>query len=228
MGWETKKTMAAKVLLSGFRNKVYRDRERFEELSRFVEGSLLAELKRRKDHAIRELDGVSDEFEASFLAECHAEDIFLIERDFPRIQRYALFVSLMGIGEANVVRLCRTAQRIFDISEAFNARSPQVISRGIAFLTRGTNIDTSRLSHFTDITENLPLLRNCIAHSEGSLRYRKGDEAELIRQYIASRQNAKVDEQDRIVLQEGFVEGTNHQMNAFLVDLHDTVKNKLL
>ncbi len=215
------RSIAANVRLARFRSKVQQDRERLEELSRFVEGSLHAERALREDRATKELEDITDELEAVFVAECHAEDIFQVEKDFPRVQRYALFVSMMGMLEANIVGLCRAAHRIIPIPEDFNDRKPKVVTRGVTYLESKAGIDTSRFLYYIKLAKQLNSLRNCITHAEGSLKER-GD-AESITKFIRDIPTVKIDNRDRLVLLEGFVENTTHEMHTFLDRLHDAL-----
>jgi hypothetical protein len=190
-----------------------------------VERSLHVEREHRKDHNTKELEGITDEIEAAFATECHAEDIFEVERDFPRIQRYALFVSMMGMLEANVVGLCRVAHRIFGTPKDFKDRAPQVVARGVKYLEGEAEIDTSRFRYFIDLAQNLNLLRNCITHAEGSLKCR--DDAESIKEFIEGIPTVGIDDRERLVLREDFVEKTTHAMHTFLERLHDALRKTL-
>jgi len=215
--------MEANVLLSSFCHKTHQDRERLKELSRFVEQSLRAEHTRRKDRATEELEGITDESEAMFIAECHAEDIFQVERDFPRVQRYALFVSMMGMLEANIVGLCRVAHRIFCIPKEFNAYS-QVVAQGVAYLENKAGINTSRFHSRIEFVRKLNSLRNCIAHAEGSLKNRH--DAKVIKEFVKNIPTVELDNQERLVLMEGFVGNTAYETHILLDRLHDALKSE--
>lgn len=219
------KTMGARVLLSCFRHKAYWDRERLRELSRFVEHSLRAEKKRRQERAAEELDSIADEYDAAFAAEYHAEDIFEVETDFPRLQRYALFVSMMGMVEANVVGLCRIARRILSITCEFKDGAPRVVARGVKYLEQHAGIDTSLFCDYIDLAADLNRVRNCVAHAEGIVKACK--DAEKIESFLKRIPTADVDERGHLLLREGFVENMSHEMHTFLDRLHDAVSKRL-
>jgi len=217
--------MSARVLLCAMRSKAHSDRERLQELSRFVERAFGAERKRRKAKATREMKKVADEKEAGFLAAGHYEDIFQVETDFPRIQRYALVASMMGMVEANVVGFCRVARRIFAIPAEFNDRGSCVITRGVQYLVEEAGVDTSRFRSYVTLAEKLSKVRNCMVHAEGSLGDRK--EAGEIREFAEAHPRLVIDDRDRLVPKNGFMESNTHEMHIFLDRLHDALKKRL-
>lgn len=219
------KTMSPKTLLSALRRKAYHDRERLEELSRFVERALYSERKRRVSRAAKELENVADDYQSGFLTECHAEDIFQVETDFPRLQRYALFASLMGMVEANIVALCRAAHQILNTAKDFNGKGSCVILRGVKYLEDEIGADTSRFRYYIGLADNLIRVRNCITHAEGSLRNR--DDAATIKAFAKDIPTLTIDERDHLALSKGFVENSTHEMHTFLDRLHDAVGKRL-
>lgn len=218
------RTIGAKVLLCARREKASCDRERFEELARFIENALQTERKRRESDAAKKLSSVNDENEASLLAEFYAEDIFQVETDFPRLQRYALFASLMSMVEANIIGLCRTARRIFSISKDFKDNTPGVIARGVEYLENQVGIDTSKCKYYINLSQNLNLIRNCIVHVEGSLKNRK--DTDTIKNFIKDITVLDIDKHERIVLNKGFVENSTQEMHTFFDCLYDALAKK--
>ena len=218
-------TMGPRILLSALRRKSNHDQERIEELSRFIERALHRERKQRVSHAAKELENVVDDYQSGFLAECHAEDIFQVETDFPRLQRYALFVSLMGMVEANIVAICRVTHKIFNTEKVFNERGFCVILRGVKHLEDEVGIDTSQLRYYIGLIDNLIRVRNCITHAEGSLKNR--NDAATIKEFATDIPTLTVDERNHLVLSKGFVENSTHEMHTFLDRLHDAISKKL-
>lgn len=111
-------------------------------------------------------------FKAAFLAECYAEDIFEIKRDFPRIQRYSLFVNAMSITEAGIVSLCHVVKRIFDIPDDVKGKGPGVISVGIKYLHDNAGFDLLKNQYYISLADDLRNVRNCITHAGGCIRGR--------------------------------------------------------
>ena len=219
------KELGARILLNAMRHKAQDDRRRLEELSRLVERTLPAERKRRNATAGREIQKTTDEYDAWFLAECHAEDIYQVEVDFPRLQRYALVVSMMGMVEANVVGFCRAARRIFAIADEFNDLTPRVIARGVQYLERYAGVDTARFRCYVNLAEDLSRVRNCIVHSEGSLKNRT--DADMIKAFVKTIPSLVVDDHDRLLPKQGFVENSTHEMHNLLNRLHDALRKNV-
>jgi len=218
------KTIGVKVLLSARYEKASRDRERFEELLSFVEDALHTERKRRKSYATQKLSALNNENDASLLAEFYAEDIFQVEIDFPRLQRYALFVSLMSMVETNIIGLCRITRRIFSISKDFKNNSPGVITRGVDYLKKQVGIDTSQFKYYIDLSQNLYRIRNCIVHAEGSLKNR--NDAGTIKDFIKITTALDIDKRERIVLNKGFIENCAQEMYTFFDRLYCALPKK--
>jgi hypothetical protein len=210
------KKLGIKIILSVRQDKVTRDLERFNEVLNFVEEALHVELKRRESYVFQKLNVIDDENEASLMAEFYAEDIFQIEIDFPRLQRYALFVSLMSIVESNLIGFCRTARRIFSVSKDFDGARPQVIKRSMEYLEKEVGINTSQFKYYIDLSINLNHIRNCLVHDEGSIKNRK--DSEIISDFIKGKEIISLDSDrgEKIILNKGFVEFYSQELHKFL------------
>ena len=217
--------MRKRMILNALSNKTHDDLGQLQELCCFIERTLHREQRRRTADAQKKLDGVTDEYEQAFLAECYAEEIFEVERDFPRIQRYSLFVNAMSITEAGVVALCRAAERIFDLEKGINETAPGVIKAGTTFLHKNVGFHLVKNQHYVSLIEELRKVRNCITHSGGSLRGRK--DADDIRTFVAGIPTAEIDSHDYLILHKGFVENMTHEMNTLLNRLCEAVSNKI-
>jgi len=208
--------LGTKILFASKRDKISHDLERLEEFSCFIEDALRKELRRIKSKAIKELQNSHDAFNNKIIAESYAEDIFQIETDFPRLQRYALFVSLMSLVESTIVGLCQTTKRLFNVSEDFNAAKPRVIDRGVSFVKRHAKIDVNNLIKDLKLLQNLSQIRNCIVHAQGSLKTWRN--ADIIKNLIKSKTlpNLTCDNHDRIVFKQGFIEKHIKKIHKFL------------
>lgn len=204
-------SLGNKVLLSAIRDIEAFNHERFLELSMFVEDSLESQYNK----IISELDSfqVNDVEQTTNIAEFYADDILLFREEFPRLQRYALFVSLVSMVEANIIRLCNVASRVFPISKKFNSNGPSVIRRGITFLEDNIGIDISRLSKYIFIAQNLVYIRNAIVHSQGSFKNRK-EKDDLIK-FIKNKKYLGIERHEKIVLKKGSIEYYAFKMHLF-------------
>lgn len=217
--------MRKMMILNALSNKAHDDLGQLRELCCFIESTLHREQRRRTTDVQKKLGGLTDEYEQAFLAECYAEEIFEVERDFPRIQRYSLFVNAMSITEAGVVALCRAAERIFELEKGINETAPDVIKTGITFLHKNAGFHLVKNQHYVSLIEELRKVRNCITHSGGSLRGRK--DADDIRSFVAGIPTAEIDSHDYLILHKGFVENMTHGMNTLLNRLSEAVSYKI-
>jgi len=210
------KKLGIKIALSVRRDKVTHDLERFNELLNFVEEALHVKKKRRESYVSQKLSVMDDENEASLMAEFYAEDIFQIEIDFPRLQRYALFVSLMSIVESNLIGFCRTAKHLLSVSKDFDGTLPQVIKRSMEYLENEARIDISQFKYYIDLSIILSHIRNCIVHDEGSIKNRK--DSVIISDFIKGKETILLDTDrgKKIILNKGFVEYYSQEVLKFL------------
>jgi hypothetical protein len=133
--------------------------------------------------------------------------------------------SMLGMVEANVVAYCRAARRLIGLQDDFDDRKPGVIARGVQYLEDKAKIDTVRFRYYICLADDLVRVRNCIVHSEGSLKNRK--DADQIKAFVKGIPTISVDDHGRIVLKHGFVENSTHEMQNFLNRLHDGMRKRV-
>lgn len=202
------------ILLRAVKHGACLDFQNLNELAGFVEHAMQSELARRTQTAEKVIASIADEIEKGFLAECHAEEIIQVEKEFPRIQRYALFTTAMCLIESYITELCKAAQKMGLTTEDFSNQSPGVIPRGIEYLQNKAAIDLSRHCYYIDLAASLVSLRNCIVHDNGEVRCRRG--ADAIREFVSHIPTLSIDKRDRLELKPGFIENMSHEMHMFI------------
>ena len=210
--------------LSHLRSLIDNDIHELKDLSFLVENFLEKEYKSILARADEEITDELPEDEKYFLIGCYSVDIQKIEKVFPRIQRYSLFVTAMSMIEGSIITLCRGAKQIFNIEEEFNTKKPNVINRGIKYLEDHLGINTVRYKGYVDFVDSLRKVRNCIIHSEGVVSERN-DESD-IRNFISGIPTIGIDINDRIVISNGFVDKSMHTANLLIQRLFDSIKKK--
>ena len=198
---------------------------RLQNLCDLLESTLSEEAKRRDADGQRQLEGVEDEEEQGFLGVAIDNSLFEINRDFPRIVRYSLLVSMMSTTEACLVGLCRYAHRDLGIPE-FNEKGINVIQRALTYLHDKAELDTSGMSSYKKRADDLSKLRNAITHAEGCIKGRKDEDA--IRTFAQNHPTAiKIDIRDNIILEKGFVSNTAHEMRLLVAQLRRILQQKI-
>lgn len=211
--------------LRQLRYRAYETRRNIIELSNFVEGSLLKELKHRRKTARVKVDAIDDEEERMFLEANHKELIEQVGEAFSILQRYALFVTAIATVERNFVLLAQAAKEILHINSDFNDRKPGVILRAIEYLEIQAGI-TNRSKKAVKLIEDLVSIRNCIVHSEGCIYERNEAEMIRIRKFITEIPTIEETSGKIIKLLPGFVENMTHSIYTFFQVLHSAVENK--
>lgn len=198
---------------------------RLQNLCDLLEKTLGEEAKRRDADGKRQLEGVEDEEEQGWLSVGIENSLFEVNRDFPRIVRYSLLVSMMSTTEACLVRLCRHACCDLGISE-FNEKGINVIQRALTYLHDDAGLDISGESSYKMLADNLSKLRNAITHSEGRIKARKDEN--VIRIFAQNHPSAiEIDIRDNIILLEGFVSHTAHDMSMLIDRLRRKLQKKV-
>lgn len=198
---------------------------RLQNLCDLLERTLGEEAKRRDADGQRQLEGVEDEEEQGFLSVAIDNSLFEINRDFPRIVRYSLLVSMMSTTEACLVSLCRHAHRDLGISE-FNEKGNNVIQRALTYLHDEAGLDTSRMSHYKKLADDLRNLRNAITHAQGCIKGRIDENA--IRSFAQNHPTAiEIDLMDNINLMERFVSNTAHEMRLLIILLRKNLQQEI-
>ena len=189
-----------------------------------LEKAIQKEAKQRRVRAQRRRKYGQGEEERAFNSVAIDDYLFEIERDFPRLVRYALLVSMMSTVESCFVRLCQIAHRLLRTVK-FNEKPPCVIQRALAYLQDEAGLDTSRMRYYKDLADGLQKLRNAVTHSGGCIKER--DNKRDIQAFAKSRTGVKIDKWRNIVLSGRFVRRNAHGMKNLILQLHGKLKKQV-
>jgi len=203
--------------LTGLIYSTHQQFDRLQKLCEFLEKTIRKEAKRRHARARRQREDSAGEEEQVFSSVATEDNLFEIERDFPRIVRYSLLISMMSTAEACLIRLCRVAHRRLEIVDEFNEKGSDVIQRAIEYLQNRAGLDTSRMRYYRELAHSLRNLRNAIAHSGGCIEGRSDEHN--IRAFAKLGIGVVIDKGSNIVLSDRFVELNAHGMRDFIVKL---------
>lgn len=195
-------------------------REQFDRLQKLcvlMEKALSKEGKRRRAHARRQYLKTKNEEERGFISVGIDDSLFEVGRDFPRMLRYALFLSMMSLTESGLVNLCHVAHDRLRLKKPFNSKDSDVIQRALRYLRDEADLNTSTIGYYKQFASDLRDLRNAIAHEEGCIKGRNEEVA--IRKFLKGKVGARIDKHDRIVLSERFVVNNAHGMNTMVARL---------
>ena len=211
--------------LTGLIYSVHQQFDRLHNLCKFLEKALSKETNRRRAEGKRQLKNTKNEDEKVFISAAIDDNLFEIERDFPRIVRYSLFVSMMSTTEASLVRLCRIARSRLGITRELKEKTPGIIEHSINYLRNEAGLDTSKMHYYKELADDLRNLRNTIAHSDGCIKGRKDEGA--IRTFVNQGTGVEIDNRNNIVLSDRFVTNSAHGMRKLIIQLHGKLKNRI-
>jgi hypothetical protein len=199
--------------------------DRMSSLCEFLEEVIRKEAKRRHARARIQRKDCEGEEEQAFNSVAIDDSLFEIERDFPRIVRYSLLVSMMSTTESCLVRLCRVARRNLDIKSKFREDGSDVIQRALKYLQDEAGLNTSSMRYRKELADSLRKLRNAIAHSVGCIKERK-DEPD-IRAFTKPGVGVVIDKRNNIVLSNRFVMNNTVGMKQLVIQLHGKLKKRI-
>ena len=199
--------------------------DRMSSLCKFLEEVIRKETKRRHARARSQRKDCEGEGEQAFNSVAIDDSLFEIERDFPRIVRYSLLISMMSTTESCLVRLCRIARRRLEITDEFNEKGNNVIERALTYLAKKGGLDISRMRYYSELVDSLRNLRNAITHSEGCIEGRK--EEPDIRAFTKPRVGVEIDKRNNIVLSNRFVMNNTAGMKRLVIQLHGKLKRQI-
>jgi hypothetical protein len=194
-------------------------------LCEFLEKAIRKEVRRRHAWARRQYKDSEGEEERAFNSVAIDDSLFEIKRDFPRIVRYSLLVSMMSTTESCLIRLCRVAHSSLNIQDKFQEKGPDVIQRALTYLQDDARLDTSRMRYYKELADSLRNLRNPIVHSAGCIKGRL-DETH-IRAFAKPGVGVEIDKQSNIVLSDRFVMNNTRGMKQLSIRLHGKLKKQI-
>lgn len=194
-------------------------------LCKFLEEAIRKEVKRRHAWARRQRKQCKGEEERAFKSVAIDDSLFEVKRDFPRIVRYSLLVSMMSTTESCLVRLCRVAHDSLNIKVRFEEKHKDVIQRALKYLEDEAGLNTSTMRYRKGLADSLRNLRNAIVHSNGCIEERK--EATDIRAFAKSRGGVEIDKRNNIVLSDRFVMNNTSGMKQLVIQLHGKLKKQI-
>ncbi|MFV9645060.1 MAG: hypothetical protein ACNYWU_04485 [Desulfobacterales bacterium] len=200
--------------------KILDDVSHLEELSKLVEAALTRECVALADKIEAQKADLSQE-ESEHLDVWHKIDFLRLQEDFPRLQRYAMFTTAMAAVEANVVALCYVLKENIGLTVEFKKSQSNIISNALKYLEKQAMVDMIRLSHDIKNIDMFRRIRNCIVHSEGT---NTDSVPEEIRDYCNRIPTLCIDDQNRIILSEGFVSIALHIIRQFFNGLLESSK----
>lgn len=191
--------------------KILDDVSHLEELSRLIKATLTRECAALADKLEANKAYLSQE-ESEYLDGWHKINFLRLQEDFPRLQRYAMFTTAMAAVEANVVALCYVLKENIGLTVELKKSQSNIVNNALKYLENQAMVNMVRLSHDIKNIDMFRRIRNCIIHSEGK---NTDSVPEEIRDYCNRIPTLSLDDQDRIILSEGFISIALHIIRQF-------------
>lgn len=201
--------------------------EPFERYLNLVEPFIESEYTSHKEH-FRQME---------YYAQTNPDDLLIrnmeasrairykdFERNFPKILRRSLFVSLYAVLESILNNEC-SSRRKPEILLALSDIRGDGIERAKIYLEKVLKMNfPSRSVEWQEI-RNFSKLRNCLVHNSGNLSgLRNRDDAEALKRYVLSRLQLQI-EVDEILLERGFCYEALNIIGRFLYKLKTAQDN---
>lgn len=201
----------------------------FKEFLEYTENFLR---NTKRSIVINAKERITDELpeeQTSALWEDYGVEIGQFEKTFPQILKHSLFITLMSMAEDSITTLCGVAWQAFNLEKEFDQSGPKVINRGIEYLKNPPlSIDMSEQADLIEFVDSLRKLRNCIVHSRGRVDFRKKEEERELREFVASTPTLKIDNFEKIVMIDGFIDESTEKTKTLIQWLFRSVEKKLV
>jgi hypothetical protein len=215
--------MSHQAAFEGFAMLVRYDIEALRGVIDLAERQLKEENKRLEKRLSQELKKLGDEEARQFAVEWYADDFVRLDEVYPNLQRRGLFLTVMSMLEANLLRTCQTCHQIYEIPLKFKVKKKQgrVIVQAMNYLQKNLTIrdrafksDWLNLQHFWTI-------RNAFVHNNG---IPKKPELQEVTEFCTPIPTIEIDHRRRIILKEGSVQMVIHVVALFFSVLIDEIR----
>ena len=219
------KTMKHIVALHIFTSRVHHDFTNIRELIDISECHLKSEIKRLEERVTEEIQNTPED-EKEFTIGWYADDFVCLDKVYPNIQRRALFTTLMGMVEADMLLGCRICRRAFNFPKEFkNKGNTRMIVQAMDYLRTHLTIRERLVKTQWNFIQNLWLIRNAIVHNDGKP---KPSNLKAVSEFCEPIPTIELDHHNRIILKEGSVQIALHYVNQFFSRLIDEIKKNEL
>ena len=200
--------------------------DRLEQFIQDMHLSLISEYKQFEKYAGEQLERMSEE-QAQYAMEAYAEDAHNLSVEDPRLLWQGVFISLYGLFEQQMNRLCRTVrviatQRKIKRHSARKLPNSAIMIPGEACL-RKSGIRISRSSRHWKQFSRLVEIRHTVAHNYGRVRR----EDKKLRSTIRRMKNITL-EIDQIVFSNEFCQHTLRLVRSLLLSTINRIPMCLL
>ena len=206
--------------------RIHKDIDNLREVTNLMEQYLKSEAASLEDLVAKEIEVLPSDEEKEYMAGWYGYDFDCLNRDYPIIQRSALFITLMCMTEANLLRACRICHKVFEIPQEFKKKwGVRLIYQAYSYLQEHLEIRDREIKPRWEFLQNLWTIRNALVHNEGEP---KPDEINQVSQFCASIPSIELDALNRIILKEGSVQMAIRAVSQFFkLLIYEIARNKL-
>ena len=219
-------TMKHRVVLNSLSGLIHSDFNDLREVIDLTEQYLKKEAARLEKRVNKELEGLSNEEEKEATIGWYADDFNRLDKVYPIIQRRALFITLMCMTEANLLRACRMCRSAYEIPKEFKKKGKErLIAQSLSYLQDHLTIRDKQLKPHWEFLQDLWTIRNGLVHNDGKP---KSSELNKVSQFCASIPTFELDHHNRIILKEESVQMALRRVELFFMRLLAEIRrNKL-
>jgi hypothetical protein len=140
---------------------------------------------------------------------------------FPSLQRSSAFLSLYGLFENKLNKLCALCMKERVLNLSVNDLKGGGIVRATIYLKKMIGIDTCKSSKEWKMLHELIDIRNLIAHQAGKF---EGDKGRKVKEYLYQMGQVGEYYEDEVVLKKGFLEKVIFTFESYLKLLDESIK----
>lgn len=145
---------------------------------------------------------------------------------YPSLHRRSAFLTLVGIFEHELDKLCEHCKEQFKLNESLYDLGGFGLERSTEYLKQHVDIATHKNTRSWCDIKKIQKLRNAFAHQDGKTFDENGDIAQII-QHVKESKFLSTDEGNEVIIQEGYLEYVRETYYRYFELLNNSLQDKL-
>ena len=220
---EMKKMDIKKLKIQFFKSGVRHALEEFKYHAVGIENHLKSEANKLTDYYEKETENLSDDEKREYFELYNSDEYYRLEEIFPQIQRKSELVGIYTVLEHNLNLLCLIYQKHMNLKlKLSDIKAEGIIDTAKKYLEKVVGLKfPSNHKSWSEI-KNIQRIRNLFVHNDGKLKGSDKDK-KPIKDYIKSSTYLELNQNDRILIKDGFTVYCLDQFREIFEELFKSV-----
>lgn len=145
---------------------------------------------------------------------------------YPSLHRRSAFLTLVGIFEHELDKLCEHCKEQFNLNDSLSDLSSRGLERSTEYLKQHVDIATHKNTRLWCDIKKIQILRNAFAHQDGKTFNDNGDIPQII-QHVKENSFLSIDDRSEVIINEGYLEYIRDTYFRYFELLNNSLQDKL-